>query len=441
MSKDNPKETGASKPRGLFYGWIIVMTIAASNFAQTGEFNPVLAVFMKPMSDDMGWSRSQISLSISIGSIIGAVLAPISGQILDRYGPRVTMSIGQFLYSGSLFSTGLAQHIWQFWMAFSFGRGMVLGVTGLAGNVAVSNWFIRRRGRAVSLASLGTRAGQASLPLLCQFLLSRFGWRTGWNVLGIIGWVVAMVPSLLFLRHRPETMGLLPDGDPPISSSAAAAGASEIDDGERLRAVQRVLEPSWSLGEAVRTRALWLVALASAQASIVGAGVNLHLVPYMTDKGIDPFVAVGATSLLFVMGGVGGIVWGFLAEKFPIRMCSSLSLILSAVLVVALMKVDGKFTAYLFAVGYGFIIGGWQILNSLMLANYFGRRSLGSITGLIAPFQLTANSIGPIAAGLAYDMTGGYAPAFTLFVVSYTLAAFWMLLAKPPAPKPADIAA
>ncbi len=173
----------------------------------------------------------------------------------------------------------------------------------------------------------------------------------------------------------------------------------------------------------------------------MGAGIKLHLVPYMTDKGLAPFVAVGATSVLFVMGGVGGIVWAFLAEKFPIRICSSLSLLLSAVFVVVLMQVNGTISAYLFAVGYGFITGGWQILNSIMLANYFGRRSLGSITGFIAPFQLAANSIGPLASGLAYDLTGGYTPAFTLFVVSYILAACWMLLAKPPATRLADVSA
>lgn len=430
MSIEPAKEKGASKRRGLFYGWIIVLTVAAAHLAETGEFNPVLAVFMKPMAEDMDWSRAQISLGITIGSIVGAVLAPIAGRVTDRFGPRVAMSLGQLFFGVFLFGVSLAEQIFHFYLTFSVGRGIVLGVTSLAGNVAVSNWFVRKRGRAIGLASLGSRAGQAFLPIASQFVISNYGWRLGWRLLGGMVWVVAMVPSFLFLRQRPEQMGLRPDGDPPDPPVP-----SPNDDDTLPRPSTPTEEPQWTLREAVRSPALWLLTLAAGQGSIVGAGVNLHLFSYLTDKGIPEYVAVGITSVLFIMGGVGGLAWGFLAERLPIRFCVSASFFLASICVLVLMQVNGTAMAFVFAISYGFILGGWNILISLMIANYFGRRSLGTITGFIAPFQLAANSVGPIAAGLAYDMTGGYVPAFIMFAVSYLLASFWMLLAKPPATK------
>jgi len=277
---------------------------------------------------------------------------------------------------------------------------------------------------------LGSRAGQAFLPIASQFVISNYGWRLGWRLLGGMVWVVAMVPSFLFLRQRPEQMGLRPDGDPPDPPVP-----SPNDDDTLPRPSAPTEEPQWTLREAVRSPALWLLTLAAGQGSIVGAGVNLHLFSYLTDKGIPEYVAVGITSVLFIMGGIGGLAWGFLAERLPIRFCVSASFFLASICVLVLMQVNGTAMAFVFAISYGFILGGWNILISLMIANYFGRRSLGTITGFIAPFQLAANSVGPIAAGLAYDMTGGYVPAFIMFAVSYLLASFWMLLAKPPAAK------
>ncbi len=403
--------------------------------AETGEFNPVLAVFMKPMAEDMTWSRAQISLGITFGSIVGAVLAPIAGRVTDRYGPRIAMSLGQLFFGAFLFSVSFAQQIFHFYLSFSIGRGIVLGVTSLAGSVAVSNWFVRKRGRAIGLASLGSRAGQAFLPIVSQYVIYTYGWRLGWRLLGGLVWTVAMVPSFLFLRQRPEMMGLRPDGDPPTPDISASQ-----DEGSTVQGAAVTEEPQWTLGEAIRSPALWLLTLAAGQGSIVGAGVNLHLFSYLTDKGIPEYMAVTITSTLFIMGGVGGLAWGFLAERLPIRLCVSASFFFASICVLILMQVNGTFTAFVFAISYGFVLGGWNILIGLMIASYFGRRSLGTITGFIAPFQLAANSVGPIAAGLAYDLTGGYVPAFIMFSISYVLASFWMLLAKPPAPKAVKVA-
>ena len=417
----------------FFYGWIIVATIAAAHFTEVGEFNPVLAVFMKPMAQEFNWSRAQVSLGISIGSLIGAGLAPVVGPLVDRYGPRVAMVAGQGLYGGCLLLVSLVKRLWQFYLLYSSGRGLVLGVTSLAGNVTISNWFIRRRGRALGLANLGSRVGQAGMPPLCQIIILAYSWRLAWALLGFMVWAVAVIPSYLFLKQRPESMGLRPDGDPVLADGTV--GRDTVVGGG---GVPQEDEPIWSLGEAMRTPSLWLITLAISQGSVVGAGVNLHLVPYLTDQGLPPLVAVGTSSALFVMGGIGGLAWGFLAERFPVRYCAACALFLASLSVGFLVILSGIFSAYIFAAVYGFVLGGTNLLINLALANYFGRRSLGAITGFVFPFQLMANSIGPLAAGLTYDLTGGYAPAFILFSISYFLASVWMFMARPPAAQRAN---
>ena len=435
-------------PRRYYYGWAIVATSMAVNFAQVGEFNPVLAVFMIPLNDEFGWSRTQISSAIAVGSILGGLMAPFAGPLLDRKGPRTVLVAGQIFFGGAMVAAAFIQELWQFYATYNLGRAVVLGVTSMAIPVAVANWFQRDRPMAMGITQLGGRVGMAILPLAVQLIIDAFSWRVAFAFLGILVWVVGVVPAGLFLRRRPEDVGLRVDGlaprplategttalrEPDRSAHPATGSSTEIGRASGRTEMSDTLEESWTLAEARRTPALWLLLLSTSMGFMVGGGINLHMVPYFIDQGIPPMHAVGATTVFAVAAGAGGIGWGIIARRFSeIRYALAMLYVLAAAGMMLILTVNSTIMGYLVSGGVGLMFGGMFPLISSLWPDYFGRSSLGAITGFISPFQLSANASGPVVAGFLYDRVGNYQIAFTFFACAYLVAAVWVLFARPP---------
>ena len=154
-----------------FYGWLIVAVTFLIGFTEAGVFQNILSVFMKPMIGEFGWSRSTVTAAITLGSIAGGLASPFIGPFLDRYGPRMIAFWGVLILSAGLISLTFLSKIWQLYIFFGVGRMIAVGALGLVISVTVSNWFIRRRGRAMGLATLGSRAGTATFPPFVQYIL------------------------------------------------------------------------------------------------------------------------------------------------------------------------------------------------------------------------------------------------------------------------------
>ncbi|MEW6333099.1 MAG: MFS transporter, partial [Thermodesulfobacteriota bacterium] len=170
--------------RKPFYGWIIVGVSFLISFTESGVFQNILSVFMKPMVDEFGWTRASVTGSIAFGSICGGLLSLIVGPILDRYGPRMVTFWAILLLSIGLGAMTMVDQIWQLYLFFGVARMIAVGVLSLATAVAVANWFVRLRGRAMGIARIGDRLGSALLPLMVQFVILTLGWRFAWGVLG-----------------------------------------------------------------------------------------------------------------------------------------------------------------------------------------------------------------------------------------------------------------
>ena len=164
-----------------FYGWIIVGVAFLIGITQSGAFQAILAIFMKPMANEFGWSRAAITGSIAIGSLSAALLSPFIGLVLDRHGPRMMAFWGILFLSLGLVGMTFVSRIWQLYLFFGMGRMIAVGVLLLAITVSVPNWFIRKRGRAMGIVSLGPLLGSGLLPLLAQFFILVFGWRLAWS--------------------------------------------------------------------------------------------------------------------------------------------------------------------------------------------------------------------------------------------------------------------
>ena len=412
-----------------FYGWIIVGVAFLIGVTESGAFQAILAIFMKPMADEFGWSRAAITGSITIGSLSAAVLSPFIGPVLDRHGPRMTAFWGILFLSLGLVGMTFVSRIWQLYLFFGTGRMIAMGILFLVIPVSVSNWFIRKRGRALGIVSLGPHLGSALLPLLVQFFILVFGWRLAWSSLGIIVFLISGIPVLLFLRHRPEGMGLLPDGDAGVSKEV---NPCETDD--NISEASFVPDSKYSLTrtQAIRTSTFWLLTTVNSLILFVQAGINFHMYPFLTDCGMAPMTAVLVLAVINFSGAFGSISWGVFAEKMNVKTLLAVNVFFSSLLFLAiyrtaLLQASGHTLIgmlFLLSVFYGVASGGRSPLLNIIWADFFGRHSLGSILGYSSPFRLTANALGPIFAAVFYDIYGSYTYPFYFFAVSFFIAGF-----------------
>jgi len=415
----------------FYYGWWIVVVSFIGDFMSAGVGAFAFSLFLKPMSEELGWARSMTAGAFTLRTIAGAVSAPIMGPLLDRYGARPLMVFGALLGGFGILALSRTTELWHFYLFYG-----VLGAIGLIEfggfitSTAISKWFIRKRGRALAIATMGITLGGVVLTPVAQYLISNFGWRTAWLVLGITIWAVVVAPAAIFMRRRPEDMGLLPDGDkaPANDPSNTVSHARPADQ-----------EQVWTLKAALKTPTLWLALIAFNLNGLGASAIVIHEVAYLTDRGYSTTLAVAVATGHALFAALGTFVAGLIAEKVSVRHCLIVAFLGASVGVGILMNAANTTVLLFFALIYGFSLGSYIVLNPLVWANYYGRTFLGTIRGVVMPLQMLASSIGPLFAALIYDSTASYQWALSTYMVCWLLAAFFIFLAKPPrAPKPAE---
>jgi len=410
--------------RKPFYGWTIVGVTFLIGATEAGAFQNILSVFLKPIAETFGWTRAMVSGAMAFGSIGAGVLSPFIGPVLDRHGPRMVAFWGVLVLSAGLVAMSSVDRIWQLYLYFGLGRMVAVGALSLVVSVTVSNWFIRHRGRAMGVTWLGPRFGSAILPALAQFFIMTQGWRTAWTALGIIVFLFSGIPSILFLRRKPEDVGLKPDGD-----DSDADGARDTA-GSKTEAVKKAADTEvsgWTRSQALHTPAFWILTVVCSLAPFVQAGINFHMFPFLTDQGLTQATSVVLLSTIAVFGAVGALSWGILAERFNVRNLLAVNGIVSGLVFFLLFitvknALFGRFgtgAIFLLAAAQGILHGGRLPMLSLIWAEYYGRNALGSIYGFSSPFRFAANAVGPIFAALCFDFFGNYDVPFYLFVVLF----------------------
>jgi MFS family permease len=425
-----------------FYGWVIVGVSFLIGFTESGVFQNILSIFMKPMVDEFGWSRASVTGAIAFGSVCGGLLSLAIGPILDRYGPRMVSFCGIFFLSLGLGALMYVQHIWQLYLFFGAGRMIAVGALSLVTSVSIANWFVHYRGRAMGIKGIGERLGGALLPLMVQFLILYLGWRMAWGVLGGVVFLMSGIPALVLLRHRPEDMGLLPDGASFPSEKKGTDDSSREEEG-----AGDGHEPVWTRAQSTRTRAFWTLTLLSCLIPFLQAGINFHIYPFLTDQGFSQTTAVLILTTMAVSGMAGSVAWGMLTERFHIQNTMAANVIGGGLIFLALywavhFKIGdplGTGIVFVMAALHGLFHGGRNPMLSVIWANFFGRRSMGSIYSLVNPFYFTANAIGPIFAGFCFDLSGSYAFPFYFFVVIFFISGMVSMRMRPPGDPGMDV--
>jgi MFS family permease len=414
----------------FFYGWIIVAITMMAGLLAAGVSNITMAVVLKPISDELGWSRSFTAAAVMMGALLGGILSPLFGPLVDRWGPRFLLSLGGALVGSLAIGVSLSTEPWQFYATFVPARALTeFLLCGMISFTAVTNWFYIKRPRVIGLVAMATPLGSAALSLVYQFFVTHHGWRSAFLALGVSLWVLVVIPGIIFLRRQPEDIGLYPDGLAPSPDSQFA----EIGSGPIKRPAR---EYSWRRREAMRTSTLWLLVASTFLAAIGTGGTAFHTAAYFTDVKIAPTVAAAAVSVMALAGAFGNGFWGALAERISPRGLNVTTMLLAAGTVAFLTQVVAPVPAFIFALFFGLNARGAAVLTQVLIARYFGRRSFGAISSVLDPFHKGGLGLGALFAGVAFDYTGNYQTIFMIFFVSYVVAAVLIFLIRRPERRP-----
>ena len=397
----------ASKAQKLFYGWIVVAVTAVTLFVSAGV-RSAPGVFILPLEQDMGWSRSAISGAVSIGLIVLGLAAPFSGWLMDRFGPKRVTVVGLALVVAAMVSSYGITALWQLnllWGVLSgLGTGMVGGVLGPA---VANRWFVARRGLVIGIFGASLSAGQlVFVPLLMAMVLSN-GWRWSSVALGIVSLAV-MIPVLFFLRDDPSDLGLAPYGAP--------AGQANIRPTVDANVMQR----------AVKAPEFWLLAATFFVCGATSNGlIGTHLIPHAADHGIPQATAAGVLALMGAMNFVGTIASGWLTDKYDPRKLLCIYYGFRGLSLFLLPYVTGPVGLSVFAILFGLDYIATVPPTTALVADTFGRRNVGTVYGWVFCSHQVGAALAAWLGGVTRDAFGDYMLAF---LVAGTIAMLAALL-------------
>ena len=406
----------------FFYGWVILAIASVAGFMSGPGQTYGVSVFVDPIIDDLGWSRTMVSGMYTAGSLTAATTMIFVGRFLDKFGARSLMAIVAVLFGLAAMWMSNVQSVIHLYLGFAALRTLGQGSLSLIPTTLVSIWFVRHRGKVTSVYSLAMAASQASFPPLIYLLVTNLGWRNAWVILGILIWSILVIPSLVLVRRSPESVGLLPDGD-----------LSKYDNNKNEVETKEIYgEINFSLREAISTRSFWLLMLAGASQSLISTALVFHHVSVMSSRGLESGIAASILSVIAPLAILGAFVAGFLADRLPNRHI----LVVGQLLFLAAMV----WTFNISQPWHGFVYGGLLgITNGLLMTtttviwpNYYGRAHIGSIRGVVTTWMVACAGLGPLPFGLLFDLTGSYTTAILTFIALPLTCAISAFFAYPP---------
>lgn len=393
----------------FYYGWVVVGASGTAVFARMAPAITTLTVFIYPMSQELGWSRTLISGAVSAGALSSIVLSPVIGWAIDRFGSRPVLVSGVLTVGASMISMAWATLPATFYLAYAAGRVVFHTASPIGASTVVSRWFIRMRGRAIGVVFFCGAIGGVVFTMTAAVVIDSFGVEAAWISLGVIVLAVAFLPNVLLVAERPEVLGLRPDGDTdttdyPHRGQLIGASATPVADSD-----------SWTLAQATRTLAFWILVLTGFATFFVHAGVNVHIAAYLRDKGLSLTNAAVVVTASWVVSAAGSVAWGWLLERAPARVLYAVMLAMLAGSVLLLFSASNIGGALAAAALIGLVAAGGNITPTVMYADYYGRASLGKIRGMGEIGVLVGQSTGPLLAGVVFDLRGSYTLIFIIF--------------------------
>lgn len=423
-----------ARPKKVFYGWILVLAATVNQMIMSGVGGLGFGTFILPLEKEFGWSKSALSAARSLTQVEGGLLDPIQGAVVDRVGPRIMVVAGMTIFGGGLILLGFVHSLWMYYLAFVvIALGSSLGGF-VVMSTAINHWFRRKRTMALSLAQTGMGFGGIILIPLLIWAQVAFGWRVAAIGAGLLSWAVG-IPMGLLMRHRPEHYGMHPDGDTEIVSGGTQRLEREPVGMLPTTAQGKVVD--FTLKEAMRTPAFWLIGIGHGFSVMVVGAVTTHQFAHMEmadGVGLTAASAALVVTVLNIVNISGRFLAGLIGDRFDKRYISAAGNLIGSAALLMFALAD----SLVLAMGYAVLFGvSWGIRGPMMSSirgDYFGRTHFGKILGTSSLITTPLSIVAPVFAGFMADWQGNYRLAFVILAFISSLGAISFLLAKPPKP-------
>lgn len=399
----------------LFYGWVVVAVAFVSLLISLG-IRFTYSVFFVPLAGEFGWDRASTSGVFSVSLLLFAVIGPLLGYLLDRYGVRKLFVAGSAFLGIGLILSGTTQSLVQ--MMFYYGIIASIGLAALSlgiHSVVLSRWFVRKRGLAIGLAFAGTGLGTMIFSPLCEQLIAIYGWRATYGILGAVVLVLLVPANGIWARTRPQDLGLLPDGSSQVKEIQASAS-----------------RPRHTARTVLRNGRFWLMIVSTFLAMLTVRLVIVHAVVHLVDVGFTSLFAATVFGAVGAVEAPGTIIWGWLSDRTGrvwAFLLGSLCVVLSLAVMLLLEGNATPLLAWAFALTFGLGDSSRTSLLNALAADLFEGPEFGTINGYIISAFGLGGALGPWLGGYLFDTTGHYTIAFWLGIIATTLGTLGVMLA------------
>ena len=380
----------------VFYGWVMVLVSSLIIFFSGPGQTYSVSVFIDSYINDYGWSRSVVSSMYSVGTFCAGILMGFVGRLLDRVGHRKMTAVIALAFGLACVWMSLVTSVPMLLVGFFLVRLLGQGSMSLSSVTLAPQWFVKRKGVALSIVSVGGALSLAVLPPLNTWIIQNYGWRICWWMWAALLWVVMAPLGYLLIRDTPEEVGLLPDNEE----------ASEAVDAEDV-----AVDDSWTLQEALRTRAFWCIIYTTMVPSAIVTGLIFHQISILAQAGLDPGTAALISSLMSVVRLPIVLLAGPVADRVQLRYLVAFSQVLMLGSMVALYLADSVTLVMVYGVLVGVQMALQGIVGGVIWPDYYGRRHLSTIRGVTMMAGVIGSALGPLPYGVAYDLFGGYSEA------------------------------
>jgi MFS family permease len=378
-----------------FYGWWIVFAAMAVTFAAGPGQSFMFTVFIDPIIEDTGYSRTLLSSIYAAGTVVSALTVMIVSRLSDRTGPRLMLIIMGSVFGMACIALSAATGMIAMAIALALLRGLGQGAMPVNGSLLVSQWFIVRRGRAMAILGLGGAITIAVMPNLGQFLIELLEWRGAYFTLGLMVWVIVLPLAIFVIRNKPEDIGQLPDG------------ARDLPEDE-VRRIKRA--ESGEKRKVLTSLSFWTLALPMAIPALVDTALIFHQVALFERQGLTAEAAARVFVPFAIASALSGLLAGFVVERIGPTPLFAMNMGLFGAAVLMLQVTDTTFLAVIYAIILGSAMGVQQIGVRYTWPYYYGRQGLGQVQGSAMMIMISATAIGPLLfAGVAENVSYGVA--------------------------------